>query len=206
MKQNIIIVDNFYQHPDEIRNIALTKEYPEPEEEFTYPGKNSKGSFYSKELHEKFERVVNKKLDPADQNGYFRISLEKDTHKQDIHVDPSWDWGAVIYLTLPEHCVDEGGTSFWKHNTLGMEMCPKNDLQARHYGYPTYKEAWWTTIYGDGQDRSKWSQYFSSPMRYNRMVMLRTYLWHSHSYNFGKNLNNGRLVQLFFFNENEKNV
>ena len=39
-----------------------------------------------------------------------------------------------------------------------------------------------------------------SPMKYNRIVIFRTDLWHSHNYNFGDNLENGRLVQLFFFN------
>ena len=37
-------------------------------------------------------------------------------------------------------------------------------------------------------------------MKYNRIVIFRTDLWHSHNYNFGDNLENGRLVQLFFFN------
>lgn len=201
MKQNIIIVDDFYTNPEEIRNIALLEEYPEPEEEYTYPGKNSNGSYYNQQVHQKFEEIVDKKLNPADKNGYFRISLESDVHKQDIHVDPSWEWGAVIYLSDPKDCVDEGGTSFWRHNTLRMEMCPKTDEEAQFYGFPSYKEAWWTTVYGDGQDRSKWTRYFLCPMRYNRMVLFRTYLWHSHNFNFGTNLQNGRLVQLFFFQE-----
>lgn len=201
MKQNIIVIDDFYSNPDEVRNFALRQEYPEPEGEYTYPGKNSDTAYYNEEINETFEKIVNHKLHPADKNGYFRLSLEKDTHKQDIHVDPAWEWGAVIYLSDPKDCVDEGGTSFWRHNTLRMEMCPKTDEEARFYGFPSYKEAWWTTVYGDGQDRSKWTRYFLCPMRYNRMVLFRTYLWHSHNYNFGTNLENGRLVQLFFFQE-----
>ena len=152
-------------------------------------------------MHQLFERVLNQKLIAADQNGYFRISLENEYHKQDIHVDPSWEWGAVIYLTAPEHCIDEGGTSFWRHNTLKSEMCPKTDEEAQFYGFPSYKESWWTTVYGDGKDRSKWTRYFLCPMRYNRMIMFRTYLWHSHNFNFGTDIHNGRLVQLFFFRE-----
>jgi hypothetical protein len=201
MKQNIIIVDDFYTNPEEVRNTALSQDYPEPESEYTYPGRNSTGSYYNDEVHSRFEKLVNHKLNPADKNGYFRISLETDKHKQDIHVDPSWEWGAVIYLSKPEDCMDEGGTSFWRHNTLKMEMCPKDDHEAQFYGFPTYKEAWWTTVYGDGQDRSKWTRYFLCPMRYNRLVLFRTYLWHSHNFNFGTNLENGRLVQLFFFQD-----
>ena len=35
-------------------------------------------------------------------------------------------------------------------------------------------------------------------MKYNRIVIFRADLWHSHNYNFGDNLENGRIVQLFF--------
>lgn len=199
MNQNIIVVDDFYTNPDEIRNIALNSNYPEPETEYTYPGKNSEDSYYNQEIHFNFEKLINQKLKPADRNGYFRISLENDSHKQDIHVDPSWEWGAVVYLSNPKDCVNEGGTSFWRHNTLNIEMCPKTDKEAQNYGFSSYEEARGSFVYDDGQDRSKWTRYFLCPMKYNRMVIFRTYLWHSHNYNFGTNLENGRLVQLFFF-------
>jgi hypothetical protein len=202
MKQNIIVVDDFYKNPDEIRNIALTQDYPEPDDSYTYPGRNSKGEYYTDEMQQRFEKLTNHSLKPSVPNGYFRISLETDTHKQDVHVDPGWDWGAVIYLSDPKDCVNEGGTSFWRHNTLHMENCPKTDDEAQFYGYPSYKESWWTMVYGDGLDRSKWTRYFLCPMKYNRLVLFRTHLWHSHNFNFGNTLENGRLVQLFFFSEN----
>lgn len=203
MRQNILVVDDFYQNPDEIRKFATSLEYPEPHDGYTYPGRNSKGEYYNKEVQKKFEKLVKKDLIPADENGYFRLSLENDSHQQDIHVDPAWEWGAVIYFSDPKYCVDEGGTSFWRHNTLGIERCPKNDQEAQFHGFPSYKEAWWTTVYGDGQDRSKWTNYFLCPMKYNRLVLFKTYLWHSHNFNFGDNIENGRLVQLFFFNEKD---
>jgi hypothetical protein len=200
MKQNIIIIDDFYKNPKEVRDFSIQVEYPDPGNDYTYPGKNSKQNFYSKEIHQKFEDLVKTTLTPAPNNGYFRISLEKDAHKQDIHIDPSWEWGAVIYMTSPDYCVDEGGTSFWRHNTLNYESSPDNDQEAQFYGYSSHKESWWTTVYGDGLDRSKWTRYLLCPMKYNRMVLFRTNLWHSHNYNFGDSLENGRLVQLFFFN------
>jgi len=200
MKQNIIVVDDFYSNPQEVREFALKTEYPDPTDDYTYPGRNSEGSYYSQDIHKSFEDLVKEPLIPADKNGYFRISLATDSHKQDVHVDPSWEWGAVIYMSDPKDCVDEGGTSFWKHNTLQSENIPKTDEEAQFYGYPTYKECWWTTVYGDGLDRSKWTRYFLCPMRYNRLVLFRTHLWHSHNFNFGNTLENGRLVQLFFFN------
>ena len=104
-------------------------------------------------------------------------------------------------MSDPKDCVDEGGTSFWRHNTLKYENIPKTDFEAQHHGWPTYKECWWTMVYGDGLDRDKWTRHFLCPMKYNRLVLFRTHLWHSHNYNFGDSMENGRLVQLFFFKE-----
>ena len=200
MKRSIIIIDDFYSRPEEVRQVALNSPYPDPGSEYTYPGKNSDDNFYPHELHERFEQILNRKLVPASVNGYFRLSLETDSFKQDVHVDPSWEFGAVCYLNTPDQCIDEGGTSFWLHNKTKSERCPKTGEQAKQYGYSEAKEAWWTTVYGEGLDRKKWTRYLLSPMKYNRIVIFRTDLWHSHNYNFGDNLENGRLVQLFFFN------
>ena len=205
MKRNIVIVDNFHENPDEIRKFALNSSYPDPEKQYTYPGKNSKENYYPNTLHKKFENILNRKLNPAPNNGYFRLSLEDDSFKQDVHVDPNWEFGAVCYLNTPEQVIDEGGTSFWIHNKTKMESCPVRGDEARNYGYSTSKEAWWTTVYGDGLDRTKWTRYFLSPMKWNRIVIFRTNLWHSHNYNFGNCLENGRIVQLFFFNETSWN-
>jgi len=206
MNQNIIVIDDFYKNPNEVRNFALNAEYPkqDSDDDYTYPGRNSLQEFYSKEIHQCFEEILKEELIPSQPNGYFRISLKKDTYKQDIHVDPGWKWGAVIYLSKPEDCVPEGGTSFWRHKNLNWESCPRNDEEAKIYGYPSYKESWWTTVYGDGLNRSKWTRYFLCPMKFNRLVIFKTHLWHSHNYNFGDNLENGRLVQLLFFNPSKK--
>jgi hypothetical protein len=200
MHKNIIIVDDFYDNPHEVRDYALNLEYPEPDGDYTYPGKNSKGSYYSDEIHLKFEKLAGELLDPAGENGYFRISLDGVSHKQDIHVDPGWEWGAVLYMSDPKDCIDEGGTSFWRHNDMGIENIPRTDEEAQFHGWPSYKESWSTTVYGDGQHRDRWTRYALCPMKFNRVVLFRTHLWHSHSFNFGDTLENGRLVQLFFFN------
>ena len=135
MKRSIIIIDDFYSRPEEVRRIALNSPYPDPGSEYTYPGKNSDDNFYPDELHERFEQILNRKLVPAHKNGYFRLSLETDSFKQDVHVDPSWEFGAVCYLNTPDQCIDEGGTSFWIHNKTKSERCPQTDEQAKECGY-----------------------------------------------------------------------
>ena len=201
MHRNIIVIDDFHDNPDEVREFALNAEYPVPEKGFTYPGKNSVDGFYNQESHNKIERILDTKLQASNPCGYFRISLEKDSFRQDVHVDPGWDWGGVCYMNLPEQCIDEGGTSFWKHNHLHWEQCPRTCEESNYYSYSNYQEAWHTTVYGSGLNRDEWTRYMLCPMKYNRLIIFRTYLWHSHNYNFGDSMENGRLVQLFFWND-----
>ena len=59
MKQNITVVDNFYDNPEEVRNFALNAEFPDPSDEYTYPGKNSEDVYYSEQIHRKFEDLAN---------------------------------------------------------------------------------------------------------------------------------------------------
>ena len=41
MRQNIIVVDDFYSNPEEVRDFALNAEFPAPCVDYTYPGRNS---------------------------------------------------------------------------------------------------------------------------------------------------------------------
>ena len=40
MHQNIIVVDDFYKNPQEVREFALKAKYPDPTDDYTYPGRN----------------------------------------------------------------------------------------------------------------------------------------------------------------------
>ena len=75
MKRSIVVIDNFYNKPDEVRKIGLNSSYPEPHDGYTYPGKNSNDNFYPDELHQRFEKILNRKLIPAPENGYFRFLI-----------------------------------------------------------------------------------------------------------------------------------
>lgn len=200
MKRNIIVIDDFYKNPNNVREFALNSDYPKPSENYTYPGKNSKENWYSEKIHNKFESILNRKLIPAENNGYFRISLSGDSFIQDIHVDPVWEFGAVCYLNPDYQTIDEGGTSFWIHKKTMSDYLPLTDIEAKCFNFSSTIEMWNTTVYGEGLNRDKWIRYFLCPNKFNRIIVFRTNLWHSHNYNFGDCLENGRLVQLFFFN------
>lgn len=201
MRQSIIIADDFYDNPFEVRKIALQENYPIPADGHTYPGRNSEKPHYTTEVHEKLKFLTGQpKLRAADGSacGFFRISLETDTHEQDVHIDPGWDWGGVLFLNLPHQVQEDSGTSFWRHKKLNIDRCPENPEQGRQLGYYDYQEIYQSLIHEDGNDRSKWERYATAQMKYNRLVLFDPKLWHSHGMNFGSSINSGRLVQLFF--------
>lgn len=54
-------------------------------------------------------------------------------------------------------------------------------------------------IQKDTLDDSKWEHTMTVPMRFNRLVLLRPWLWHTAGEAFGDSVENGRLVYLMFF-------
>jgi hypothetical protein len=51
----------------------------------------------------------------------------------------------------------------------------------------------------DSLDRSKWELAMTVPMRFNRLILFRPWLWHTAAENFGETPETGRLIQIFFF-------
>lgn len=66
-------------------------------------------------------------------------------------------------------------------------------------GYTTPNEMYEDIIGKDGVDTAKWEMTMRVPMRYNRLILLRPWLWHTAGQGFGDCLENGRLVYLMFF-------
>ena len=42
MRQNIIVVDDFYNNPEEVGNFALSAGFPDPGDDYTYPEETQK--------------------------------------------------------------------------------------------------------------------------------------------------------------------
>ena len=51
----------------------------------------------------------------------------------------------------------------------------------------------------DSNDPSKWEHIMTIPMRFNRLILLRPWFYHTAGPSFGNDVRDGRLVQLFFF-------
>ncbi len=206
MRRSIIITDDFHNNPEEVREYAINAEYSK-EESSTYPGYNSTTGFQEDLLKLKIESILQRPIKPSNPFGYFRYSWktsdEENSKLQKVHVDNGWEFGGVCYLNTPEQLKDhqDSGTLFARHKTLKTDATPRTKEEAELFGYTQYNELRQSIIYGDGLDLDKWDVYARCLPKFNRLVLFRAWMYHSHHVNFGpKNPAESRLVQLFFFN------
>jgi hypothetical protein len=133
---------------------------------------------------------------PLQSHGKCRLTLASDDRLARIHVDPSF-WSGILYFNRPEDC--QGGTEFYRHIPTGTDRVPATIEGINAMGYASYPEMSAQILDRDAGDRSKWELTMTVPMRFNRLVLLRPWLWHTSGPGFGDSVENGRLVYLMFF-------
>jgi len=199
MPTSLIIVDDFLGPADAkaFRETALGLTYPE--QQGAFPGRNSLQRLEIDGLTEAVSRIVGERLEPmppTQSHAKFRITLAGDVGRAKVHVDSS-HWSGILYLSRPEDC--RGGTEFFRHIATNSERAPYDDAELAAMGYTSRKEMFRDVIDRDGTDDSKWEMTMRVPMRFNRLVLLRPWLWHTAGPAFGDRIENGRLVYLMFF-------
>jgi hypothetical protein len=97
MDTSIIVVDNFLENPDIVRNCALSLEYPKSG---SFPGSRSlkADSDYAGMIKNKLQTILGKEIFfPYSQDSFcFQICM--DDAKSWVHTDET-EWSAVLYLT-----------------------------------------------------------------------------------------------------------
>ena len=187
----VVIKDDFYTNPDDIRNLALKKSYREP------PAGTSQlavtaicNELESKAMFGRLQSYLPKDKENriVRANMLFRYTLAEMHKKVFCHVD-GCSYAGIIYLTKPEDCA--GGTSIYRHKPSGDEVYRKEN---RH-------------LY-DFQDPSQWEVIIDVEMVYNRLVIYPGQLFHAITpVFFGDNIANARLTQnIFVYREQDKNL
>lgn len=182
MKVKLIIIDDFYQNPDGVRNYALSQSF---EVTGNYPGARTK-PYLPDDLKESIQNIVQfaggKVTDWLEYSGYtgaFQLCTAKD--RTWIHADTYNTWAGVCYLT-PDAPVS-AGTALYRYK------------ETKEYEKPDNGEK-----YYDGYDYTKWEKTDYVANKYNRLVLYRGNSYHASLDYFGDNNLNGRLFQTFFFN------
>lgn len=179
MKVNVIIVDDFYSNPDEVRSFALSQNF---EVVGNFPGSRTL-PFLNDSIKASIAGVVSsaggKVTDWLESYGYtgsFQICTASD--RTWIHADNFNTWAGVCYLT-PDAPLS-AGTALYRHKASG--------------------EYFKTTQDYEGYDYTKWDMVDYIANRYNRLVLYRGNMFHASVDYFGDSMLNGRLFQTFFFN------
>ena len=201
MRLTMMVLDDFYENPMEVRKTALALEYDAIAPGTPYPGRNSQQPILWPNSDQMFSQILREPVrgHTGFAHGKFRLSTGGDERGADIHIDPGIVWAGVLYMTLPQHC--RGGTEFFRHRDYGTDGAPLTQEDLKFYGpNETSREKLTDRLTEiDGRDRSKWEKTMTIPMRFNRLVLFRGYLWHTAGESFGVTPENCRLVQLFFF-------
>lgn len=181
MRPTIIVIDDFYKNPDEIRNCALAQEYPV---KGNYPGARTK-AFATDEMKQRFESIIGKKITywPVQYdsyNGAYQYTTDK--NKSWIHRDLT-DYAGIIYLT-PNAPVDSG-TVFYKHKVTNSEYAITDNIDK--------------TLNNDSQKYDAWEIVDVIGNKYNRCILFTGRRSHKSNVYFGSCKEDGRLFQTFFF-------
>ena len=179
MKLNNLIIDDFLDDPDGIRKVVLDTGIEFFDRVGYFTGKRTPSVDnidYQNMIIEKLERVLPFKIKMWPLSFSFQLCLDRDeTH---LHLDPS-DWTGVLYLT-PNAPIDSG-TLLFKEDVELKKKLREDDV--------------------DGEVRAHVTSTLGNV--YNRLVLLRgkEIPHRSNIPGFGDCLENGRLTQVFFFDE-----
>ena len=199
MPTSLIIVDDFLSTRDAqgLREVGLQLTYPE--QQGAFPGRNSLERIEMDGLDRTISNLVGERVrpvSPLQSHAKFRITLASDKARAKVHIDQAY-WSAILYLSRPEDC--RGGTEFFRHLPTNTERAPWSQEEARERGYDSLEHMYSEIIEKDSNDDGKWERTMTAPMRFNRLVLLRPWLWHTAGQAFGDRMENGRLVYLMFF-------
>lgn len=191
-RQNLLIIDNFYNDVEEVREMALNQDFCV---RGNYPGQrtipmtnDSVKQLIANSIRPMAGEIVYWPTDEKSYNGAFQYTTQRD--RSWIHADHTTTWAAVCYLT-PDAPIT-GGTGLFKHKETGLYLAPK--LANGQIDDEQMKE-----IYKDSQDMTKWDLVDFVGNKFNRLVIYRGDLFHTSMDYFGRDIYDGRLFQTFFF-------
>lgn len=185
---SFLVVDNFYENPDEVRALALEQTF-NPDLRY-HKGQRTEKKFIAEGTKQMFESLLGRKITnwvEHEYNGIFQFCTSEDpiVYHSDIQ-----SYAAAVYLTpnAPPEC----GTTFYRSKKYP-------DVRKVHVTDPNYNEVFEEKYY----DKTRFEVVDVVGNVYNRLAMWDARLIHSASEYFGTNKHDSRLFHLFFFDIEE---
>lgn len=184
-EHGVLIVDNFYENPDKVRQWALNKLKK------THVLHEPSGSMETCQKYGGDETILKIRKYSGlwdnimihEDSGFIRVTKKSDKQFSFIHVDPT-AYNCVIFLN-PSGYDSTSGTTFWKHINDKKDFKPDD-----------------SDVY-ESKDPKYWKKLYHVPIKYNRMILFPGNIWHSGGdfdakSKLGDTLESGRMVQTFF--------
>ena len=189
-----LIIDNFYNNVDEVRNYALSLEYESEENHGAVGFRCESGSKKYNGTKEYFEYLLNVKIQDNNKEGGWNYSTNgcfqwcPNGTRLVYHCD-SQNYAGIIYLTpdAPVKC----GTSLLRHKKHKIKDTKIFELDDWHELIEN-KDNLFT-------DKIPWEEVDNFGNIYNRLVLFNSHNIHAVTEYFGNNIKDSRLFQLFFF-------
>ena len=181
-KPTFVVVDDFYQDPEKIRNFALSKEFHAHPK--YHKGKRTNERYLFPGLKEKFESLLGHKITRWEEhgvNGCFQLCVGGDPIV--YHVDAQ-QYAGVVFLT-PDAPLDSGT------QLLRSRFTGKTKLETDQDHSKVFQNGF--------LDKSTFDVVDTIGNRFNRLVLWDGRNLHCAQSYFGNSLENGRLFHLFFF-------
>ena len=139
-KHEIIIIDDFLDNPNLIREESLSLTFSEPKSGLGWKGYRCLGeNQVTFELNKLIKKTLSKKnplFNDCDLKSYFHYTLKNHSdNKVNIHKDSGFDYAGVIYLTPNPQ--PNSGTSFYDDH--GKEILHFENIYNRFVFYPAHE-------------------------------------------------------------------
>ena|SRR5437773_1735399 len=192
MKHGFLVIDDFYDNPDEIRERALRLKYVRPKG-VNYPGVVAATPDDIQPMMTRFSKLLGGiDIKCLKNEGAFRITTAADMTRRTsmVHVDTP-DFSAIVHLSRDK----TEGTYFYRHKALDLErVSPEDNVR------PIVRRA----IETDTLNLAAWEVIHMIPMKYNRLLIFDGKYFHSGAHHLtGASLAEGRMTQNFFFYRDE---
>lgn len=177
---SFLVVDNFYTDPNSVRAFAL--EQPLTAHPKNHKGIRSDNVYRFPGLKERFEQLLGRKIagwETYGTNGCFQINVAGD---QAVYHNDGQTYAGVLFLT--PGAPGSAGTKFFRSLSGVRKPDASNHDEVFRGGF---------------YDSTRFEKLDVVGNVYNRLVLFDAKLIHAADTYFGQTNNDGRLIQLFFF-------